>query len=165
MFISGPTKTFLLSLLNDLVSEAMQGGKDTPELVPCWGEREEARVPQPRGPLPLEHNVAGLVDCSDIVSVALLLSIDTLPHGGLADDVQSAVGHLCVEIVGGILREILDILLSKHYNWKNIEFLTIFCQWLQNAVTEFMTMCVHHIKEVLQDPKRILNFKTKYLQS
>ena len=111
------------------------------------------------------HNFTGLVDCSDIVCVALLLSIDTLPHGGLADDVQSTVGHLCVEIVGGILREILDILLSKHYNWKNIEFLTIFCQWLQNAVTEFMTMCVHHIKEVLQDPKRILNFKTKYLQS
>ena len=75
------------------------------------------------------HNFTGLVDCSDIVSVALLLSIDTLTHGGLADDVQSAVGHLCVEIVG-ILREILDILLSKHYNWKNIEFLTIFCQWL-----------------------------------
>ena len=94
MFISGPTETFLLSLLNDLVSEAMQGGKDTPELVPCWGEREEARVPQPRGPLPLEHNVASLVDCPNIVSVALLLSIDTLPHGGLADDVQGAVGHL-----------------------------------------------------------------------
>ena len=128
MFISGPTETFLLSLLNDLVSEAVQGGKDTPELVPCWGEREEALVPQPRGPLPLEHNVAGLVDCPDIVSVALLLGIDTLPHGGLADDVQGAVGHLCEDIVG-ILREIL-MLLSKYYNWENIEFLTTFCQWL-----------------------------------
>ena len=95
MFISGPTQTFLLSLLNHLVSEAVQGGKDTPELVPCWGEREEALVPQPRGPLPLEHNVAGLIDCPDILSVALLLGIDTLPHGGLADDVQGAVGHLC----------------------------------------------------------------------
>ena len=59
------------------------------------------------------HNFTGLIDCSDIVSVALLLSIDTLPHGGLADDVQSTVGHLCVEIVGGILREILDSIVVK----------------------------------------------------
>ena len=40
------------------------------------------------------HNFTGLVDGPDLVSVALLLGIDTLPHGGLADDVQSTVGHL-----------------------------------------------------------------------
>ena len=49
-------------------------------------------VPEPRRSLSVEHDVAGAVDGPDVVTVAVLLGVHTLPHRGLADDVEGAAG-------------------------------------------------------------------------
>lgn len=48
-----------LPLLDYIVGEAMEGGKDVPPLEAGWSHHEDPVIPQPWRPLALEHNVTG----------------------------------------------------------------------------------------------------------
>ena len=79
-------------------------------------------------PLSLEHDVTGIIDSPDVRSVAVLLSVDTPTHGCLTDDVQGTVGDQ---------GEYIELSPST--------------PCLQD-LTQLLTVTVHHLKEILQDP-------------
>ena len=79
-------------------------------------------------PLPLEDDVTGLVDGSYVWSVTVLLRVDTSSHGGLTDDVESTVSD-----------QGEDVKLFPSTS-------------TGQDLTQLLTVSVHHLKEVLQNP-------------